>query len=309
MTTAKFETITLKHNASELTLAPALGGAILSLFHAGQSIFRPIDLAALEQIPNVRLTACYPLVPFSNRIKNGQFEWAGHAYQLRKNFGDSPHTIHGNGWQSVWKVLAPSTTQADHSSITIALDHSPKTEGDWPFEFHAEQTFELSDNCLTLTLSITNKGCQSMPCGLGWHPFFERTPDMGCELSVKSRWLNDETMLPITEQRLSQAEITSLFNPLGKAPHPKLDHCFTGFTGKITLMQPEFERNIKITADSNLSYLVVFTPTGGEFIAVEPVSHLNAALNAPSPLELGMKSIEPGEQFTVSCHITTEFNE
>ena len=39
---------------------------------------------------NVRGLACFPLVPFSNRIAQGRFHWDAHL--MDRNFGDHPHT-------------------------------------------------------------------------------------------------------------------------------------------------------------------------------------------------------------------------
>ena len=52
----------------------------------------------------VRQTSSYPLIPYSNRIAHGRFSFQGIEHQLALNFGDHPHSIHGNAWQSPWQV-------------------------------------------------------------------------------------------------------------------------------------------------------------------------------------------------------------
>lgn len=319
-------TITLQHAQSSLTLAPEIGGSIVDFCYAGQSVFRPVDLTELEASRNVRITGCYPLVPFSNRIAYGQFDWKGKSYQLQPNFGDSPHTIHGNGWQNPWQSLDPRQTldpwqtrenkpcvQTDQKNqITFFFEHTAPKEDEttcsWPFAFRAEQTFILNDNSLTLNLSITNLSAEIMPCGLGWHPFFQRTPQTSCFFDAQSIWENDSNMLPINEQQLNRQILDQLFMPLGTIPTKVIDNCFTQWGKSVVIEQPEFARRIimQTAVESKLDYLVVFTPEHGRFIAVEPITHRNAALNEHDPIAHGIQVLSPGENLQVSCTIQVQ---
>jgi aldose 1-epimerase len=42
--------------------------------------------------------ACMPLVPWSNRVSGGGFEFNGVAYPLAPNCVGEPYPIHGDGW-------------------------------------------------------------------------------------------------------------------------------------------------------------------------------------------------------------------
>ena len=48
--------------------------------------------------------ACFPLVPYANRIANGRFAFAGDEVQLRRNWDRDPHPLHGQGWRSAWTI-------------------------------------------------------------------------------------------------------------------------------------------------------------------------------------------------------------
>src|SRR5690554_4769871 len=48
-------------------------------------------------------TASYPLVPWSNRIRDGVLTWNGRDHQLRINFPDGT-AIHGTGMEFPWQV-------------------------------------------------------------------------------------------------------------------------------------------------------------------------------------------------------------
>src|SRR5262245_22837569 len=92
------EALLLAASDARAEIAPDVGGAIARFVFGDVDVLRPVSEEA-RTTGNVRGYACYPLVPYSNRIANGQLDWAGRSYTLARNFGDHPHSIHGVGWQ------------------------------------------------------------------------------------------------------------------------------------------------------------------------------------------------------------------
>src|SRR5262245_25473228 len=89
--------LTLRAGALALELAPSQGGSIVAFRKGAIDLMRatkPEDLAAGA----VRQFASWPLVPWSNRIRNGRFAWRGRPIQLPVDASD-PHAIHGVGWR------------------------------------------------------------------------------------------------------------------------------------------------------------------------------------------------------------------
>ncbi|WP_274610153.1 hypothetical protein [Pseudomonas sp. TH10] len=121
----------------QLDVLPQLGGSLAGLRHRGFALLRPWDCT-----PNVRRSACYPLVPYSNRIAGGRFQCGGHEYQLPRNFGEHAHPLHGVGWQREWQVV-DCTSRECH----LRLSHDPASEGgeDWPFAFEVDQYVSLDE--------------------------------------------------------------------------------------------------------------------------------------------------------------------
>ena len=86
------EMIALRDGSAELVLAPQTGGAVVSWTRGADPIFRR---------PNVNPTgardlASYPLVPYSNRVANRRFSFAGTDYALPDLM--MGWAIHGAGW-------------------------------------------------------------------------------------------------------------------------------------------------------------------------------------------------------------------
>src|SRR4051812_33922594 len=105
------DALSLSAGAAHMEISPAIGGAIASFTIDGVDVMRrtpPLERAA----GNVRAHACYPLVPYSNRNANATLRFAGHDYELDRNFGNHPHSIHGVGWQRPWQVVARDDSTA-----------------------------------------------------------------------------------------------------------------------------------------------------------------------------------------------------
>src|SRR5574340_1088645 len=99
----------LGDGALELELAPAHGGAIAAFRHKGFALMR----ATPPGTSDVRLFSSYPLVPFSNRIADGRFTFAGRSYELARDpITGGAHAIHGEGWQRAWNVAGVTSTSA-----------------------------------------------------------------------------------------------------------------------------------------------------------------------------------------------------
>ena len=107
---------------ASVELEPATGGAIAGFTLGGADVLRPTP-PAVRVAGDVRGHACYPLVPYSNRIAAARLRFAGNAHDLGRNFGDHPHSIHGVGWQRPWNVVAH-----DRASALIAFEHAATGE-------------------------------------------------------------------------------------------------------------------------------------------------------------------------------------
>ena len=242
----------------------------------GQPILRPAPAEAL-MAGNGRGMACFPLVPYSNRVAGGRFSFAGTAYQLARNFGDHPNSIHGVGWQRAWQV-----TQVAPDAATLSLEHTQ--DADWPFAFSAAQRFQLSATALRIDLSITNRHATSAPAGLGLHPYFPRGGAM-LGFRTESVWHNGSDMVPTQRTAVPPDWDHATARAVGSVA---LDNCFEGWDGVATLAWPD--RTLTIEASEIFRHLIVYTPAGQDFFCVEPVSHANDAINRD-----GMHVLAPDE--------------
>ena len=271
------EAFELRSGALRLALRPDLGGSIAGLWHHGVPVLRSVEPA---QLALARKSASYPLVPYSNRIAHGRFNWQGRPYQLALNFDDSPHPLHGVGWLSRWQVEAAHGPSAP-AEVALTLAH--RADAGWPFDFTARQLFQLGSTSLRCEMVVTNSGDRPAPVGLGWHPFFPRRTRSRLHVECSGRWEPDALKLPT--QLVPQPGVDA------DVAHLAYDHCFEGWSGPARIRDERFT----LTLRSSLTRLVIYTPPDADHFAVEPVSHVTNAINQPAPSALGLVTLQPGQ--------------
>lgn len=267
-------------------LAPQLGAAIAGLWRGPDPVLRSTPGSELSQ---VRLAGCYPLVPFSNRVAHATLVWNGTSHPLVQNFSPEPHAVHGVGWQRPWNLLDCSDTFA-----LLSFEHRP--DGSWPFAFDCSQALRLGPDALELTLSVTNQSDLAAPFGLGWHPNFVKRPDCHVAFEASGRWEMGDDNLPT--HRLASSGLDTDCAGLD------IDHCFDGWRGELRLRDAVMD----VRLSSSLDHLVVFSRPERDFVSLEPVSHVNNAVNmreaAPhARSRLGVRVLQPAESMSASMRI------
>ena len=86
-----------------------------------------------------------------------------------------------------------------------------------------------------------------------------------------------------------------------------VDHCFDGWNGSVGLR----DELLHTCISSSLSRLVVFTNATRDFVAIEPVSHVNNAVNllqagAADEDALGIRVLAPGESMSAQVSIQVD---
>jgi len=248
----------------------------------------------------VRQTSSYPLIPYSNRVAGGRFSFEGVEHRLALNFGDHPHSVHGNAWQRPWQVA-----EADEVRCRLTFAHRP--DGDeatgWPFAYRAEQIFELAADGLTLTLTLENADSHAMPAGMGLHPFFPKRPGVRLQFAAAGVYPQGEDSLPTRSIAVPDEWDYRELRDLGE---PRLDNCFRGWNGTARILFEPEKIAIRIEADPVFGHLVVYVPSGRDFFAVEPVSHVNNAVNRPDIADHGMRVLKPGERMAAKVRFGVE---
>ncbi|HEX2049445.1 MAG TPA: aldose 1-epimerase [Actinomycetota bacterium] len=281
--------VELRSNDAVVEVAPGAGGVITRYARLrgleSLDLFRPALPHAVERrVPTD--TSCFPLVPFSNRIRDGRFTFDGREIRLPPNFPPEPHAIHGHGWQTSWAV----SERAD-DRLTIGFRHDPDA---WPFPYSARQSLSLSGDELTVALAVTNEGDEAMPVGFGLHPYFVRTPRTRISAAVDGVWLSDAGSMPTELVELpADRRLDRGIDP----DDVSLDNNFTGWDGVAEIEWADRGLRITMTAEGPFEFLVVYTPPGERFACVEPATNVIDAFNqARTRTDTGTIVLEPGTE-------------
>lgn len=273
----------LESDALRVLLAPSLGGSILRFDRRSGADWIPVMRPTPDPPAGILDCACFPLIPFSNRIRDGRFAFRGRVIQLAANMAGDPSPIHGQGWRASWTPVAITRDAA-----TLTFTHA---SGEWPWAYEARQTLMLDANGLSIALECRNLDRLPMPCGLGLHPYFDCTPATLLDASVRGVWTIDDDVLPVAHVVPSGRHDLSLGPICGRG----LDNGYDGWDGLALIRQPELGHDIRIRAPDT-GFLQIYAPPEGSVIVVEPVTHANDALSPPEAnwRVLGMRVLEPG---------------
>lgn len=263
----------LRAGALRLALRADLGGSIAGLWHDGLPVLRSTEPAALD---GARQSACYPLLPYSNRLGYRRFRWKGEEHSTQPNFEDSPHSLHGVGWLRAWEL-------AESSAQEVVLRYRHEGDAHWPYAFEARQHFHLTPQSLRLELVFDNLADRVVPVGLGWHPYFPKRARSRLHVELAARWDSDATQLPV--RKVAQSGIDS------DVAHLDYDNCFDGWRGAARIR----DEKLSLQLASSLDRLVVYTPPTHDYFCVEPVSHVSNAIHMAEPLAHGLRQLDAGE--------------
>jgi galactose mutarotase-like enzyme len=82
---------------------------------------------------------------------------------------------------------------------------------------------------------------------------------------------------------------------------------FSGWSGYVSLTDSVMRCDLR----SDVQHLVVFTTPEKDFVAIEPVSHANNAMNAGNPKESearGVRILQSGQSWQISMSINASLN-
>jgi len=280
-----------------LTVAPWYGAKLTAMkLNAGQEfhdVLWPVSDADLESNAWFKQSI---LFPFPNRLKDGQYHFEDRSYQFPINEVEVNNQLHGMLFNAPFKVT--DTRESDlEASITLAHEYSGILPY-YPFPFVFEVTYRYYLSGFSVKFQVKNTGQERLPFGIGWHPYFQ-IDGIGVNDYVFSSGdleeiaLDQRTSIPTGERKL-------IPNPVLALNKHKQDNAYQ-LKGETTysLKGPDALR-VSFRASDSLSYLQLFTPDGGETIAIEPMTcNVNAFNN-----QEGLLTLEPGDSF--DCEVKIE---
>jgi aldose 1-epimerase len=260
--------VTLRVGNAVCEILPGLGGSIARWAICEQEIFRRATPESIERRDPLGM-ATFPLVPYSNRIGGGRFNWAGQSHHIGLNFPPEPHALHGTGWTGIWACERLSET-------SVLLRFAQEANCHWPWAFEAEQRILLEADCLSLQLSARNLSGSDAPLAFGHHPYFD-SEGATLVFSAAELWTTGADGLPENPTPpAGQFDFATAQPVQGRA----LDNGYAGWDGKAYVSWAD--RPLALDIEADMTAAVVYVPEGGKAFCFEPVPHIINALNLPN---------------------------
>jgi aldose 1-epimerase len=279
-------TVALTAGNYNAVVDPAQGGAILSADWRSPAGMNVAVLEPMNETLAPFKAGCFAMVPFANRIADGRFRFEEVDYAVPVNHPAEAMAIHGFGRDNPWRVTAQ-----DNATLILEQDFA---RAENPYRYHARQEIGLSEEGLSISLTVRNDGARTMPFGIGLHPWFPKSPRTTLTFASRGVLGRDARGLPVAPSRKVPA-----FEPGSPATldaFPWFDGFFDGWVPhQVRLVRPEDGIAIEMTAHGAFHRLHVFVPDDRAVLCAEPVSHAPDAINRP---ELGaanaMHGLTPG---------------
>ncbi len=271
------------------SLSPTAGADLLGLKFAGENILDGYETA--DELEALHWKKNILLFPFPNRLDGGKYEIDGQPFFFLKNNADTQNAIHGFAFSEKFEIskiiLAPNFAE-----VTCRLDDAG-TNLAYPFATRFEVVFKISDTKnggnFSVKFLVKNRSKKTIPVGIGWHPYFRLTENVGntfLKMPPCQKVEIDSRMLPTGE--LSDFENYKIAEPIGD---DFLDNCF-----KINDSEKKWAVEIagggkKLRFEANRAawpFLQIFTPPHRKSVAIEPMTcNVDAFNNGDGLIKLG----------------------
>ena len=267
--------------------------------------------AWLSLMPDVEDPSCdlaaasFLMVPYSNRIADGAFTFAGQRYELQNA---ANHAIHGDVRNRPWTIASQSDQR-----LVCTFDSVDCENVNWPWAFAVRAEYELDGPALRQSLLIENRADRPMPAGCGWHPFFNRAPTTAdtavhLEFQVGSAYPDGYgNRIPSgPAEPLADHQDFRVAKPL--APDNFLDTCFHGYDGGGHIAWPASGIRLRFACSAACTHLILYNPPGKPYFAMEPVTNANDGVNlyAHGDQTSGIAVLEPRQGLEASFELWVE---
>src|SRR4051812_31371451 len=298
-----------------VSIVPSVGNIAFDMSVKGQHVLR-WPFASIDEFKAKPAMSGIPFLgPWANRLDEQAFYANGKRYAFDMDLGNVRGAIPIHGFLATtdrWQVV-DSGADASAAWVTsrLVFARQPMWMKQWPFAHTIEMTYRLQDGALEVRTTIVNESAEPMPVAIGFHPYFQLTdtPRDEWTLSVAARthWLLAPNKIPTGETE----PIERLFADPRAVPlrARTLDDVFGDLIrdaeGRSTMTIAGKSQRLDIVFGPNYRAAVVWVPTPGTWVCIEPMAGITDALNlSQKALYKELQSIPAGGTWRESFWVT-----
>lgn len=297
-----FEKISIKDKQTNnaFSCIPAIDAMLsgLTLMHHDLAVPLIRDIVTTDDLGQaISIYSGIILFPFPNRLNQGKYVHNSKSYQFPLNEVERSNNLHA----TLKKPFSVQNIDLEKGSITLVYCHTCGAS-EFPFDAQLEVKYTLQKNGLDVRMKLTNHQHETIPVGIGSHPYFQfgtTVDNLLMELPASKFALVDEDLIPT-----GHFAIEDSFSKLHLINDTELDNCFVGERGGRThIYVPNIDMHFYLQQDlATLPYVHVFIASTRDCIAIEPVSCMPDAFNNG----IGLVHLEPNEVMETGYTVNIE---
>ena len=260
------------------------GGRLQELSLLGENI--------IKELPDFNYNASYAsaiLFPFANRIENGKYTFKNTKFQLDCN-EKGLNALHGLVYNKKFKIVH-KIESSSYASVTIAYKELEESLG-FPFKYNIHLTYTLTNDELSLSVTIKNTDINPFPFTLGWHPYF-----LSHDLKNSSLSFNSAKKIKFNKNLITQKVIDEKTEKAFKIENKQLDDCFILNSNTIGFKTPNYQ--LEISTNQIENYVQLYTPENLPLIAIEPMTGVSNSFNN----NIGLQVLQPNTSFSLKWNV------
>jgi aldose 1-epimerase len=247
------------------------------------------------------------MLPWPNRIEDGQYEFAGRLHQAPINEPERHSALHGLTRWVNWTAVEQAE---DRVLMSLVLHPQPG----YPFTLRFDVDYRLSAGGLTMRTTATNVGQQAAPYGTGHHPYLtlgSLIDDALLKMPALMRLEANDGLIP-TGRVLPNRGTAYDFLDLRRIGSARMDTAFANLVAdtdglvRVHLRAPGGEPRITLWMEPAYRFLMAYTPDATSdgarrrrSIAIEPMTCAPNAFRSGD----GLIVLQPGESWNGSWGI------
>lgn len=272
---SELEEVILRDGNSLVAIVPQRG-AIVTRFEVGDRRVLFLDGETLRD-PAKNVRGGVPvLFPTPGKLANDSWSYANKTGTQKQ---------HGFARNVAWRV-----TERGAATAVLSIESNDETRAQYPWDFTFDMAFSVSGPTLRLEQRIANKSASPMPCGVGFHPYFQIADrDKGeATITTLARRAFDNVTKQTIELR-GPIDLTQKEVDLHLLDHGSTESELRGPNG-----------GVKLRGSAEYTHWVVWTLAGRDFVCLEPWTCPGNALNTGERLLV----LAPGETRTLWLDVT-----
>lgn len=243
---------------SRVEILPERGGLVTRFSIDEREVLNMDDATLADPTKNVR-GGLPVLFPSPGKLTNDHWRFQGDSGTLPQ---------HGFARNRAWQV-----DRAD-SEIVLSLGAHDEPDDIWPWTFSLRHRFSLVGRTLRIDQEVTNRADGVLPCGLGFHPYFQvphaRKANVTVETGARRAWDNTtKQVIDISRIELGAGEVD-----LHLLDHGRSD-CSLHLDGELL---------VRLDCSPEYQTWVIWTLPMRDFVCLEPWTCPFDALNTGEKL-------------------------